>query len=126
KKAAQASEEAGISLNTVLKPGNGSVASSVAAITPEQKTVPVTVSAQGYLDFDVRTFNNIASRFSGRIEKLYIKYAFQEIHQGQRIFDIYSPDMVTAQQDLIFLAKNSPGETALINSAKQKLLLLGM
>ncbi len=122
----QASEGAGISLNTVLKPVNSSVVSSVTAITPEQKEIPTTISAEGYLDFDVRTFNNIASRFSGRIEKLYIKYAFQEIHQGQHIFDIYSPDMVTAQQDLIFLAKNSPDETALINSAKQKLLLLGM
>lgn len=126
KKAAQASEDAGISLNTVLKPVNGSVVSSVAAITPEQKTVPITVSANGYLDFDKRTFNNIASRFSGRIEKLYIKYAFQEIHRGERIFDIYSPELVTAQQDLIFLSKNSPQEIGLMQAAKQKLLLLGM
>jgi len=126
KKSGQASEGAGIRLNTVLKPVNSSVISSVAAITPEQKEVSISVSAQGYLDFDTRTFNNIASRISGRIEKLYIKYAFQEIHQGQRIFDIYSPDMVTAQQDLIFISKNSPQETGLINAARQKLLLLGM
>ncbi|WP_158995660.1 HlyD family efflux transporter periplasmic adaptor subunit [Mucilaginibacter sp. L196] len=126
KKSGQASEGAGISLNTVLQPVNSSVISGVNAITPEQKQIPTTVSANGYLDFDTRTFNNIASRFSGRIEKLYIKYAFQEIHQGQRIFDIYSPDMVTAQQDLIFINKNSPQETGLINAARQKLLLLGM
>jgi Cu(I)/Ag(I) efflux system membrane fusion protein len=126
KKSGQASEGAGISLNTVLQPVNSSVISGVNAITPEQKEIPMTVSANGYLDFDTRTFNNIASRFSGRIEKLYIKYAFQEIHQGQRIFDIYSPDMVTAQQDLIFISKNSPQETTLMNAARQKLLLLGM
>ncbi len=125
-KAEQASEDAGISLKTVLEPVNASVVSLVAAITAEQKNVPVTVSAQGYLDFDTRTFNNIASRFSGRIEKLYIKYAFQEIHRGQRIFDIYSPELVTAQQDLIFLSKNSLQETGLLQAAKQKLLLLGM
>ena len=126
KKSGQASEGSGISLNTVLQPVNSSVISSVNAITPEQKEVPTSISAQGYLDFDTRTFNNIASRFSGRIERLYIKYAFQEIHKGQRIFDIYSPDMVTAQQDLIYLTKNSPQETGLINAARQKLLLLGM
>jgi len=126
KKSGEASEGAGISLNTVLQPVNSSVISGVNAITPEQKEIPTTVSANGYLDFDTRTFNNIASRFSGRIEKLYIKYAFQEIHQGQRIFDIYSPDMVTAQQDLIFISKNSSQETGLINAARQKLLLLGM
>jgi Cu(I)/Ag(I) efflux system membrane fusion protein len=126
KKSGQASEGSGISLNTVLQPVNSSVISDIKAITPEQKKIATTISAQGYLDFDARMFDNIASHYSGRIEKLYIKYAFQEIHQGQRIFDIYSQDMVTAQQDLIFLVKNSPSETGLITAAKQKLLLLGM
>jgi Cu(I)/Ag(I) efflux system membrane fusion protein len=126
KKSGQASEGAGISLNTVLEPVNGSVISSVKAIVPEQKEVATTVFADGCLDFDTRTFNNIASRFSGRLEKLYIKYAFQKIYQGQRIFDIYSPELVTSQQDLIFISKNSPQEISLLNAAKQKLLLLGM
>lgn len=126
KKSGQASEGAGISLNTVLQPVNSSVVSTVKAIVPEQKEIQTHISADGYLDFDTRTFNNIASRFSGRIEKLYIKYAFQEIHAGQRIFDIYSPDMVTAQQDLIFISKNSTRETSLFNAALQKLLLQGM
>ncbi|MDB4925928.1 MAG: efflux transporter periplasmic adaptor subunit [Mucilaginibacter sp.] len=126
KKSGQASERAGISLNTVLQPVNSSVIADIDAISPEEKSVSTQIVAQGYLDFDTRTFNNIAARFSGRIEKLYIKYAFQEIHVGQRIFDIYSPDMVAAQQDLIYLSKNSAQETELINAAKQKLLLLGM
>lgn len=126
KKSGQASEGAGISLNTVLQPVNSTVVSSVKTISPEQKEIQTAISADGYLDFDTRTFNNIASRFSGRIEKLYIKYAFQEIHQGQRIFDIYSPELVTDQQDLIFISKNSPQETGLVNAAKQKLLLQGM
>lgn len=126
KKSGQASEGSGISLNTVLQPVNSSVISHIAAVTPTQKDVATEIHADGYLDFDARTFNNIASHYSGRIEKLYIKYAFQKIHRGQRIFDIYSPNMVTAQQDLLFLVKNSPQETGLIQAAKQKLLLLGM
>jgi Cu(I)/Ag(I) efflux system membrane fusion protein len=126
KKSGQAGTQAGISLNTVLQPVNSSVIADIPAISPEEKSVSTPIIAQGYLDFDTRTFNNIASRFSGRIEKLYIKYAFQEIHSGQRIFDIYSPDMVAAQQDLIYLAKNSAQETGLISAARQKLLLLGM
>lgn len=126
KKSGQASEGAGISLNTVLQPVNGNVISSVGSITPVEKVMTTEILAEGYLDFDTRTFNNIASRLSGRIEKLYIKYAFQEIHQGQRIFDIYSPDLVTAQQDLIYLTTHSAQEIELINAARQKLLLLGM
>jgi membrane fusion protein, copper/silver efflux system len=126
KKTGQASEEAGISLGTVLQPVNSSVVSSVASITPIQKSVDTEIYGDGYLDFDTRTFNNIASRFSGRIEKLYIKYAFQEIHAGERIFDIYSPDMVTAQQDLVYLTRNPAPDPELVNAARQKLLLLGM
>jgi len=126
KKSGQGSEGAGISLNTVLQPVNSSVLSDITAITPEEKEMPVQIVAQGYLDYDTRSFNNIASRFSGRIEKLYIKYAFEEIHQGQRVFDIYSPDLVTAQQDLVFLITHSSQETELINAAKEKLLLAGM
>lgn len=126
KKSGQASEDAGISLHTVLQPVNSNVISSVEAITAKQIETATEVYGDGYLDFDSRTFNNISARFSGRIEKLYIKYAFQEIHTGQRIFDIYSPDIVTAQQDLIYLSKNSPQETGLINAARQKLSLLGL
>jgi len=126
KKTGQPSEQAAISLQTVLQPVNSSVISGVPTVKPLEKTIADTVRADGYLDFDTRTFNNIAARFSGRIEKLYIKYAFQEIHRGQRIMDIYSPEMVTAQQDLLFLAKNSSGEKSLIDAARQKLLLLGM
>ena len=126
KKTGQASELTRISLNTVLKPVNSSVISAVEAITPEEKAIPIQIKGQGYLDFDSRTFNNIAARFSGRIEKLYIKFAFENIHRGQRILDIYSPDMVTAQQDLIYLTKNSAQDAGLINASRQKLLLLGM
>lgn len=126
KRTGQASEGAGISLGTVLQPVNSNVISSVVAVTPVQKSLTTEIYGDGYLDFDTRTFNNIASRFSGRIERLYIKYAFQEIHAGQRIFDIYSPDMVAAQQDLIYLARNPEAEPGLLNAARQKLLLLGM
>jgi len=126
KKSGQASEGSGISLNTVLEPVNSTVISSVAFALPQEKEVATQVSAEGYLDFDTRTFNNIASRYSGRIEKMYIKFSFQKIHPGQRIFDIYSADMVTAQQDLIYIAKNSSRELELLRAAKQKLLLLGM
>ena len=126
KKYGQASESAGININTVLQPVNSTVISSIGTISPQQKDVPVNINADGFIDYDARTFNNIAARYSGRIEKLYIKYSFEEIYKGERIFDIYSPDIVNAQQDLIFLVEHSSQETELIRAAEQKLLLLGI
>lgn len=126
RKSGQASESAAVSLGTVLEPVNSAVISSVKAIVAKENQMPVTVRGEGYLDYDTRTFHTIAAWYTGRIEKLYIHYAFEPIHQGERLFDIYSPDMVTAQQDLIYLVNNSPAETGLIRAARQKLALLGM
>jgi Cu(I)/Ag(I) efflux system membrane fusion protein len=39
--------------------------------------------------------------------------------------DIYSPELLTAQQNLLFLIKNDPSNNSLISAAKEKLLLLG-
>jgi len=126
KKSGQVTEKTAISLHTVLQPVEHAVIASVNAIQPEQKEVATTTTANGYLDYDTRTFNSVAARISGRIEKVYVKYAFQQISLGERLFDIYSPDLVTAQQDLIYLHANSPQEIGLISAAKQKLQLLGL
>ena len=69
---------------------------------------------------------SISARVSGRIEKLYVRYRYQKINKGQRVLDIYSPELLTAQQNLLFLLKNDAENTTFIQAAKDKLLLLGM
>src|SRR5207247_8456567 len=44
----------------------------------------------------------------------------------ERIMDIYSPGLLTTEQELLFLAKNDRDNFSLVDAAKQKLLLLGM
>ena len=69
---------------------------------------------------------SISARVAGSIEKLYVRFRFQKINAGQKIRDIYSPELLTAQQNLLFLLKNDAGNTSFINTAREKLLLLGM
>ncbi|MBK0379232.1 efflux RND transporter periplasmic adaptor subunit [Mucilaginibacter segetis] len=126
KKSEEPVEQTLIDLQTVMRPVNASVIAHIKTVHPTEKTMADTVHAAGYLAFDTRRFNNIAARFSGRIEKLYIKYSFQQIRKGQRIMDIYSPEMVTAQQDLLYLQQTSSNEPGLIKAARDRLLLLGM
>ena len=52
--------------------------------------------------------------------------AIRKLVKGQHILDIYSPELLTAQQNLLFLLKNDADNTTLIQAAKEKLLLLGM
>lgn len=74
----------------------------------QQKDTVVTISALGSITYDTRYNYSIASRVSGRTEKLYIKYRYEHVHKGAAIMEIYSPEINTAQQNLLFLLKNDP------------------
>ncbi|MEO6546742.1 MAG: efflux RND transporter periplasmic adaptor subunit [Ferruginibacter sp.] len=115
-----------IELATVLKPTNEFVVSSVPVTTLQKKEEQLEIDALGNIAYDTRASASISSRVAGRIEKLYIHYRYQAVHKGQRIMDIYSPELMTAQQNFLFVLKNDPGNSTLIQAAKDKLLLLGM
>jgi len=115
-----------LDLSTLLRPTDTYVISQVPVTIIEKSAKPITIEALGRVDYDTRYVNTISSRVSGRIEKLYVKYRYQHIHKGHPVMDIYSPEMVTVQQELLFLIKSDPDNTTLINAAKQKLLLLGL
>ncbi len=112
-------------LERVLRPVNNSVLASVRTIKPVFKKMTMDVQADGTVDYDNRRRSSISSLYSGRIEKLYVKYNYQPIHKGEKVFEIYSPELVTDQENLVSLLTNSPDEETLIESAKQKLKLLG-
>jgi membrane fusion protein, copper/silver efflux system len=115
-----------IQVDDLLQPTDRFVVSSIPVTTINKKTIPLETEALGTIAYDTRLASTISARVSGRIEKLYVKYRYQHIMKGERIMDIYSPELLTAQQELLFLAKNDPDNFSLINAAKQKLLLLGM
>lgn len=115
-----------VTLTSLLKPTNEFVVSSIPLTVIQSKEEQIEIEALGNIAYDTRQASNIASRVSGRIEKLYVRYRFQKIVKGQHILDIYSPELMTAQQNLLFLLKNDGGNTSFIAAAKDKLLLLGM
>jgi membrane fusion protein, copper/silver efflux system len=115
-----------IQLNDLLQPTDRFIVSSIPMITLRRKSEAIEVETLGTIAYDTRLVSTVSARVSGRIEKLYVKYRYQHIMKGQRIMDIYSPDLLTTQQELLFLVKNDPSNSSLINAARQKLLLLGM
>ncbi len=116
----------GVSLETMLKPTNEFVISSIPVVTIRREEVQLEIEALGKVNYDPRHVGSISSRVSGRIEKLYVRFRYQKISKGQRILDIYSPELMTAQQNLLFLLKNDAANTSFIQAAKEKLLLLGL
>jgi Cu(I)/Ag(I) efflux system membrane fusion protein len=126
KKEEKAAAIRGVQLDDLLQPTDQFIVSSipVTSLRNEMKAIPVEVL--GTVTYDTRHINSISARVSGRIEKLYVRYRYQHIRKGDRIMDIYSPELATAQQELLFLIKNDPENKGLIQAAKQKLYLLGM
>jgi len=115
-----------IQLQSLLKPTNEFVVSTVPVTTMHKKDVSTELQALGRVSYDTRYTNTISSRVSGRIEKLFVKFRYEHIHKGDAVMNIYSPELNTAQQNLIFLLKNDPNNTILISATKEKLSLLGM
>jgi len=115
-----------VELESLLKPTNEFVVSSIPVTTIEQRGEQIEIEALGNIAYDTRQVGSISARVSGRIEKLYVRYRYQKISKGQKILDIYSPELLTAQQNFLFLLKNDTANTTFIGAAKEKLLLLGM
>jgi len=115
-----------VDLESLLKPTNEFVVSSIPVTTIQKREEQIEIETLGKIAYDTRQTGSISARVSGRIEKLYIKYRYQKISKGQHILDIYSPELLTAQQNLLFLLKDDAGNTLMIEAAKEKLLLLGM
>ena len=61
------------------------------------------------------------SHLPGRIEKLYVRFTGAPIEAGQKLADIYSPDLITAQRELIEAKKMISFNPELLEAARQKL-----
>ena len=112
-------------LANVIKAPNQSVVTTIKTTKPVYKSVPLSVKAVGIVTYDTRKIYTISARVSGRLEKIYLKYEFQPVRKGQKIAEIYSPELITAQRELLYLIENDAGNDDLIESAKSRLMLLG-
>ncbi|MCW3108255.1 MAG: efflux transporter, family, subunit [Segetibacter sp.] len=115
-----------IQLEDLLKPTNEFVITTVPVTTIKRSSVEIPIEALGNIQNDTRQLATISSRVAGRIERLYVRYRYQMVMPGDKIMDIYSPEIATAQQNLLFLLKSDASNTSLIEAAKQRLLLMGM
>ena len=118
----------GNSLNTSLRyleePATQTVIGDFKVFTPADTTAADTLVADGYIGFDERAVNSIASRVAGRIEHLYVKYSNEPIHQGQPLMKLYSPELLSAQRNLLEALKDQ--DTSIIIPLKENLYHLGM
>jgi membrane fusion protein, copper/silver efflux system len=87
------------------------------------------VRTVGVVDFDETALTDVTTKFKGWVEKLYVDSTGQQVHRGDPLFDIYSPELYSAQVEYL-LALHQPtnlagaGAQALQSSALAKLKFL--
>jgi len=58
-----------------------------------------TVRAAGRIELDERRTYTIAPKFEGWVERLYVNTSGQPVGKGQPLFDVYSPELISAQRE---------------------------
>lgn len=93
------------------------------------------IRANGTFTVDERRVTQIAPKFGGFVERLEVNTTGQMVRKGDPLFDVYSPDLVAAQQELLLAARlqrdvggtDVPGvpatKTDLLSAAKRRLAL---
>lgn len=81
------------------------------------------VRLYGTIQVDERLSQSQTSHVSGRIEKLMVSFTGESVRQGQTIATIYSPELLSAQQELLEAIKMKDIQPALLQAVREKLSL---
>ena len=104
----------------------------------ERKFVTVEVRMVGKIEYDETKLAYITSWVPGRLDKLYVDYTGIQVKKGEHLVDIYSPELISAQEELFQSLKaikdleksniESMKETArqTVEAVREKLRLLGL
>ncbi len=82
------------------------------------------IDTVGYVDYDESKVSHIHLRTEGWIEKLAVESEGDRFKKGDFLFDVYSPKLVNAQEELVTAL--SSGNKGLIRATKERLSALGI
>jgi len=82
------------------------------------------IRSYGLVTENVRMQQDISSRVGGWIEILEVTAVGDEVKKGELLFTMYSPELVSAQQD--YIAALATGATGRINSSAKRMESLGV
>jgi Cu(I)/Ag(I) efflux system membrane fusion protein len=96
------------------------LASVQTSIVTSQKPIKE-VRLYGKVQADERSIQSQVSHMPGRIEKLTVNFTGQTVNKGQPLAIIYSPELITAQQELLETVKTKQVQPEIYEAAKDKL-----
>lgn len=82
------------------------------------------ISTVGYISFDEEKLYHLHTRVEGWVEKLVVKATGDVVKKDQKLFELYSPALVNAQEEYVTALKSN--NRILIKASKDRLLSLGI
>lgn len=80
-----------------------------------------TLRLSGNVQADERLASSQVAHVPGRIEKLYVTFTGEQVSKGQKLADLYVPELITAQRELIEARKLVDVNPGLLTAARNKL-----
>jgi len=114
------------------------VMANVATVTAAEKPLVKEVNATGIVAYDQTRQARVTAWVAGRIDRLYVNAVGDQVSKSRPVAELYSPDLVSAQQEYLLALKSrdrlkdspiaaiSQGGEGLVASARQRLLLMGV
>ncbi len=93
----------------------------------EKRPMTVSVRALGKVTWDETGLQDVTVRVMGWVHDLEVDATGQHVKKGQVLFTFYSPELLSAQQELLLAARRHPDTNdPLLRAARQRLRLWGM
>jgi len=117
-----------------LDPGDGAVlvlseserARATVETLPVKRWFPLkAVRMVGSVEFDETRVRTLTARFPARLERLFLDYTGVAVGKGDHLARVYSPELLTAQSELLSSTRFAGGDRLLSDAARRKMILWG-
>lgn len=89
----------------------------------ERRPLGRSIRTVGRVAVDETRQYKVTTKFDGYIDKLYVDYTGKQVHRGQLLFSIYSPELFSAQQEYLLALRGMKQSPTLVDAARQRLKL---
>ncbi len=117
------SNEAGIDPNEIQMSESALKLAQIQTLIVKKEYSNKEVYLLGKVKPDERNISELTARYGGRIEKLYTNFTGQNVVKGEKLATIYSPELVTAQIELLESIEYKESNPAFYRASRNKLKL---
>lgn len=103
-----------------LTPEAAQLANVMTSVVSRQKAVKK-IRLYGRIQADERLLQSQTAHIPGRIERLQVNFTGELVRRGQPLAEIYSPEIITAQQELLEAAKVKDIQPEIYEASRERL-----